>query len=72
MEENLSLGFPTRSHINWPVQPQKMARSLKFWIKKTNFTICVVKTKALISFAFTAMLICAGGRLVFIMTRRIC
>ena len=34
MQENRSSGFPTRSHINWPVQPQKMARSLKFRIKE--------------------------------------
>ena len=32
MQENLSLGFTTRSYINWAVQPQKMARGLKFWI----------------------------------------
>ena len=25
-------GFPTGSDTNWPVQPQKMARCLKFWI----------------------------------------
>ena len=25
-----SSGFPTRSDTNWPVQPQLMARSLKF------------------------------------------
>ena len=23
--------FPTRSYTNWDVQPQKMARGLKFW-----------------------------------------
>ena len=27
-------GFPTRSHTNWAVQPQKMARGLKFRIKE--------------------------------------
>ena len=27
-------GFPTRSDTNQAVQLQKMARSLKFWIKK--------------------------------------
>ena len=27
-------GFPTRSDTNQAIQPQKMARSLKFWIKK--------------------------------------
>ena len=34
MRENLSLGFPTRSDINWPVQQEKQARSLKFWIEE--------------------------------------
>ena len=29
-----SSGFPTRSHTNQAVQPQKMARSLKFRIYK--------------------------------------
>ena len=32
-KENLSLGFPTSSDTNQLVQPQKMARVLKFWIK---------------------------------------
>ena len=27
----LSLRFPTRSDLNLPIQPQKMARSFKFW-----------------------------------------
>ena len=30
--ENRASGFPTRSDTNRPVQLQKMARSLKFWI----------------------------------------
>ena len=30
--ENLSLGFPTRSDTNGAVQPQKMAKGLKFRI----------------------------------------
>ena len=34
--ENLSSGFPTRSYTNQAVQPQKMVRSLKFWIKKVE------------------------------------
>ena len=29
---HLSLGFQTRSDTNWAVQPQKMARGLKFRI----------------------------------------
>ena len=28
-----SSGFPTRFKTNWPVQFQKMARSLKFWLQ---------------------------------------
>ena len=31
-EKKQSLGFPTRSDKNRAVQPQKMARGLKFWI----------------------------------------
>ena len=30
--ENRSSGFPTTSDTNWAVQPQKIARGLKFWI----------------------------------------
>ena len=30
LRENLSLGFPTRSDTNQAVQPQKIARGLKF------------------------------------------
>ena len=26
--------FPTRSHSNWPAQPQKLAWGLKFWLQK--------------------------------------
>ena len=46
-------GFLTRFDKTWPVQLQKMARSLKFWIsrKTRNCTIHVAKTKALISCA---------------------
>ena len=50
--------FPTRSDTNPAVQPQKMARGLKFW-KWRDCTIYVVKTKAQISCAVTAQLICA-------------
>ena len=43
----------------WAVQPQKQARSLKFLFKKKrNCMIGVAKTKALISCAVTAQLIC--------------
>ena len=47
--------FPNRSDINRAVQAQKMARDWKL----RNCTIRVAKTKALISFAVTAKLICA-------------
>ena len=43
-------GFQTRSNTNRAVQSQKMARGLKFGIKEVEgFTVCVAKTKALIS-----------------------
>ena len=48
--------FPNRSDTNRPVQAQKRARSLKFWTEVEE--IPVAKTKALISFAVTAKLIC--------------
>ena len=35
-EKNRSSGFPTGSDINQAVQPEKMARSLKFRIKKVE------------------------------------
>ena len=51
--------FPTCSDANQAVQLQKMVRGLKFRIrKKWDCTIYVAKTKALISFAVTAKLIC--------------
>ena len=39
---NLSSGFPTRSDTNWAVQPQNMARGLKFQIKEVEglFYLC--------------------------------
>ena len=51
--------FPTWSDTNQAVQLQKMARGLKFRIKKVEVTyyLCSEK-KALISFAVTAKLIC--------------
>ena len=51
---------PDRSDTNWSVQSQKTARSLKVWISKVEelCNIRVVKTKALISYAVTAKLIC--------------
>ena len=35
-QQNLSLGFPTRSDTNRAVQPQKMARDLKFQIQEVE------------------------------------
>ena len=52
--ENLSSGVSTRSGTNRSVQSQKMARKLKFWIKKVEGLYYVVKTKALISCYRTA------------------
>ena len=53
--------FPTRSDTNRAVQRKKMDRDLKFRIKKVeDCTTCILvaKTKALISSAVTAKLIC--------------
>ena len=53
--------FLNRSDISRPVQAHKQARGWKFWIEKVEElyrSIRVAKTKALISFAVTAKLIC--------------
>ena len=51
--------FSTRPDKNRAVQSQKMARGLKFGLRKQrDYTIHVAKTNALISFAVTAKLIC--------------
>ena len=52
--------FPNRSDTNGPLQAQKQARSLKFWIFKVEelYYPCS-ENKALISFTVTAKLICA-------------
>ena len=56
----MSSGFLTRFNTNQAVQPQKMVRSLNFRISDLGeCTICVVKTKALISCVVTTQLICA-------------
>ena len=60
----LTMWFPNRSDTNWPVQSLKQARSLEFWIYLEEglchpCTVSVAKSKALISFAVTAKLICA-------------
>ena len=36
MSENWSSGFPTRSDTNQAVQPQEMAKGLRFWIWKAE------------------------------------
>ena len=58
-----TMWFPNRSDTNRPVQSQKMDREAgNFGFRKSrNCTIHVAKTKALISFAVTAKLICAFG-----------
>ena len=42
MRENRSSGVPTSSSINWPVQSQKQASSLKFRIQeeKKLYNLC--------------------------------
>ena len=46
--------FPTRSSTNQAVQPQKIARGLKFLFRqKRDGTVYVEKTKALIRFSVT-------------------
>ena len=51
--------FLTWSDTNQAVQLQKMVRGMKFrFRKRKDCTVYVAKTKALISFAVTAKLIC--------------
>ena len=57
--ENRSSGFPTRSHINRLCSHRKRLEAWNLGFrKKRDCTIRVAKTKALISFAVTAKLIC--------------
>ena len=60
MRKLTRFGFPTRSDTNRPEQSQKQAKSMKFWIfiEEELYYLCSEK-KALISFAVSAMLICA-------------
>ena len=56
--------FPIRSDTNRSVQSLKKAGSLNFWVKlKRCCTICVAKTKALISFHLSILLVfsCSGS-----------
>ena len=58
---NRSSEFPSKSDTNRAVQRRRKARGLKlgiYEIEGMECTICVAKTKALISFAVTAKLIC--------------
>ena len=58
-EKTQQFVFSTRSNTNQPVQSHKIARSFKFRVREEeDGTIHVTKTKALISFAVTAKLIC--------------
>ena len=59
-EKNLSSGFPTRSYTNSAVQPQKIAKGLKFRIEGVEgLYYQSSKTKALIICAVTAdLLLC--------------
>ena len=50
--------FPTRSDTNQAVQPQKMARDSKFWFKEVEGLYYAAESKALISCAVIAQLIC--------------
>ena len=58
--KNPSSGFPTMSDTKRIEQPLKIARGMKFGLRKwRNCTFYVAKTKALISCAVTEQLICA-------------
>ena len=56
--DNRSSEFSTRSDTNKAAQPQKIARGLKFRLFEVKELYCVAKTKALISCAVSAQLIC--------------
>ena len=57
--ENLLLRYPTMSDTNRAVQPQKMARGFKFWIRKDEGFYYIAKTKALISCTVICALVLA-------------
>ena len=54
--ENLSYGFLTRSDINQAVQPQTIARDLKFRVYEYMYYIRATKTKAIILSSWSAAL----------------
>ena len=43
-QENLSSGFATKYDSNWRAQLLKLARGLKFWIKKLDIVLSKVQT----------------------------
>ena len=57
-----TIEFPTRSDTNQPVQSQKQAMGLKFWISAEEklYYLCS-ENKGLISFAVPAKLVWAFG-----------
>ena len=57
--------FPNSSDIDWPVQLQNMARSLKFWIQEEEEFYPCSEKEALTSFAVTAKQIRICNMLVF-------
>ena len=60
MKKKRSSGFPTGFDTNRAEQPQQMAMGLKFRVKVVDglYYPYIAKTKALISCAVTAQLIC--------------
>ena len=63
-----TMWFPNRFDTSRAVQPPKLASGWKFWIKEfrlKNCTICVAKTKVLISCAVTAPCFRIGKNPVF-------
>ena len=54
-----TIWVPTRSNTNQAVESQKQAKGLQFWLELEEELFAFVKTKALISCAVTAQLICA-------------
>ena len=57
MPENQASGFLTRSDTNQPVQTQKKARGLKFWIYEEELLYCL-SSKNKGADQLTAQLIC--------------
>ena len=57
--EKRSLGFPTRSDTNRPVQSRKKVRILEFWVEvEVELYYSCSENKGMISCAVTAQLIC--------------